>query len=209
MTLSVSQITVESFWPSLLNCIASGHLFMHSSHEVPLQHVNQVEEVFWAIATPWQWSKQTWWSLSCCMIQFWSSCQTGDLTLDSKLLWYTKSSCMTLDDSRVTCVCGCKTSPNHQSSNIMLDSWYVLICFVWFCPIAVRAITAKHLSLWCHLFKAHSSRIAVVCSDATLQAKLSYFSVLLLFFLHVLSLVAFPNKSYMFSLFLIVMNFNI
>lgn len=98
----------------------------------------------------------------------------------------------------------------HQSSNTMLDSWFVLICCVWFCPITVRAITAKHLSLWCPLFKAHSSRIVVVCSDTTLQAKLSYFFfVLLLFFLHFLSLVAFPNKTYMFSLFLIVMNFNI
>lgn len=49
---------MESFWLSLLNWIASGHLFMHSSHEIPPQHVNQVEDVFWAIATPWQWSQQ-------------------------------------------------------------------------------------------------------------------------------------------------------
>lgn len=169
---------MESFWPSLLNWIASGHLFMHSSHEIPPQHVNQVEEVFWAIATPWQWSQQCGhWSLSL-SFQFWSSHQTDDLTLDSKILWYIHRVHGWLKVTARWHVLWLQNKP-HQSSNTMLDIWFVLICCVWFCPIAVRAITAKHLSLWCHPFKAHSSRIVVVCSGTTLQAKLSY---LFLFF---------------------------
>ena len=116
---------------------------MHSFLKVPPQHFSQVE--VWTLTGALQHLDSFLCHTFCCRSAGFSPAlavgqMASHLNLEyfgiQRSSWWTQRSC------------GCRTSPNHQPSTTVLDSWYevfVLICCVWFPPNVLLCIRTKHL----------------------------------------------------------------
>lgn len=130
MTLLVSRIVVEEFWPTFLFGLVCGHTsctaLLRSRHSSSIElrpgpwlgHCNTLILSFFRYSVVDLLVRLG--SLSFCPTQFQQSPES----------------------------CGCETSGNHHPSTTVLVSWFkvlLLICRVWFLPNKALCIMARHL----------------------------------------------------------------
>ncbi len=158
MTLSVSHIILEEFWPTLFYNIAPVYwgLWAFVYAQLSPQHFSQDE--LWTLTGLLQHLYSFLFShsvvgllvclglLSCCITQLFS-CRTDVLTFDSRILWYIHSYTeeFMVDSMTVRCPgpAATKQAQNPQPSSNMLDFWYEVFVLIsslgfhktWYCAL--------------------------------------------------------------------------
>ncbi len=133
MTLAVSHIVLEEFWPTLLYNVAPVYWGLWAFVYTQLSPHDFSQDELWTMTGVLQnldsflFSRSVvdflvcLGSLSCCITQSWPSfsCQTDVLTFDSRILWYTEE--FMVDSMTLRCPgpVATKQAPNHQPSTSM------------------------------------------------------------------------------------------
>lgn len=163
MTLTVSRVIMENFWPTLL--LSCRHLSMHNSLKVPPQHFSQLQV----------------WTLDQRLYFFTFSDSVVNLPLclgsllhhsllakhgrwpHIRLYKYcgTQRILCQFNDCIIPRACGCQQNLNHHPSINVLSGgmrWFFL------CWYAVFGFPKCGQTFWSHLSKGHCYRSLVVCS---------------------------------------------
>lgn len=163
MTLTVSRVIMENFWPTLL--LSCRHLSMHSSLKVPPQHFSQLQV----------------WTLDQRLYFFTFSDSVVNLPLclgsllhhsllakhgrwpHIRLYKYcgTQRILCQFNDCIIPRACGCQQNLNHHPSINVLSGG--MRCF-FLCWYAVFGFPKCGQTFWSHLSKGHCYRSLVVCS---------------------------------------------
>lgn len=163
MTLTVSRVIMENFWPTLL--LSCRHLSMHSSLKVPPQHFSQLQV----------------WTLDQRLYFFTFSDSVVNLPLclgsllhhsllakhgrwpHIRLYKYcgTQRILCQFNDCIILRACGCQQNLNHHPSINVLSGG--MRCF-FLCWYAVFGFPKCGQTFWSHLSKGHCYRSLVVCS---------------------------------------------
>lgn len=163
MTLTVSRVIMENFWPTLL--LSCRHLSMHSSLKVPPQHFSQLQV----------------WTLDQRLYFFTFSDSVVNLPLclgsllhhsllakhgrwpHIRLYKYcgTQRILCQFNDCIIPRACGCQQNLNHHPSINVLSGGMRWVFLCWY---AVFGFPKCGQTFWSHLSKGHCYRSLVVCS---------------------------------------------